>query len=69
MKEQLESIVIHAEALHGGDVLLTFEDGSCAFYSTPLLRSMLASTDRFVDKEFAALLQTSSSPKGQVRPN
>lgn len=54
MKKDLvpEPIVIHAEALHGGDVLLTFADASCAVYTTPLLRSMLALTDRFVDQNF-----------------
>jgi hypothetical protein len=51
MKEQLEPIVIHAEALHGGDVLLTFADSSCAVFSARLLRSMLHLTERFLDKD------------------
>jgi hypothetical protein len=33
MKQERETLVVHAEALHDGDVLLTFADASCAIYS------------------------------------
>lgn len=56
-EQNQEPIVVHAEALHNGDVLLTFADASCAVYSTPLLRSMLSLTDRFVDHQFKNLQQ------------
>lgn len=52
-EQDQEPIVVHAEALHGGDVLITFADAHCAVYTTPLLRSILSLTDRFVDYEFA----------------
>lgn len=56
-EQDQEPIVVHAEALHNGDVLLTFADASCAIYPTPLLRSMLSLTDRFVDHEFKKMQQ------------
>lgn len=57
MEQDQEPIVVHAEALYGGDVLLTFGDASCAIFSAPLLRSMLSLTDRFVDHEFKKMQQ------------
>jgi hypothetical protein len=56
-EQNKQPIVVHAEALHNGDVLLTFADANCAVYSTPLLRSMLPLTDRFVDQEFMQMQQ------------
>lgn len=64
MKQQQEPIVVHAEALYGGDVLLTFEDFSCAVYSLPLLRSMLPLTEGFVDEELAAIRRANPTCSG-----
>jgi hypothetical protein len=62
-EQDQQPIVVHAEALHNGDVLLTFADANCAVYSTSLLRSMLPLTDRFVDQELMQMQQ-----EGEVFP-
>jgi hypothetical protein len=63
-----EAIAVHAEALHNGDVLVTFADATCAVYSAALLRSMLPMADCFVDREFEqvqrAVLPLQSIPSG-----
>jgi hypothetical protein len=58
-----EPIVVHAEALYGGDVLITFADAHCAVYTTPLLRSILSLTDRFIDHEFKKKQQEREGPR------
>jgi hypothetical protein len=62
MKELSERIVIHAEVLHNGDVLLTFSDASCAIFSSASLCSMLHLSDRFVDKELKQVQAPSKPP-------
>ncbi|MDQ2839472.1 MAG: hypothetical protein M3Y72_00200 [Acidobacteriota bacterium] len=56
MTASIEPIVIHAETLHGGDVLLTFSDARCVVYSTALLRSIIPQAEEFFDEELEAIL-------------
>jgi hypothetical protein len=66
MKQLSDPIVIDAEALYGGDVLVTFSDSNCAVYSSSLLRSMLPFAESFVDEEMSItaspLLSNGSQP-------
>ncbi len=54
MKAETYPIVVSAEKLYGGDVLLTFSDGRCVVYSGTLLRSMAFLTEDFNDQDFEA---------------
>jgi hypothetical protein len=61
MTASIEPIVIHAETLHGGDVLLTFSDARCVVYSTALLRSIILQAEEFFDEELEARLTADAS--------
>jgi flavorubredoxin len=67
MATSIEPIVIHAETLHGGDVLLTFSDATCVIYSTALLRSIIPQAEQFFDEELGARL--TSNVFGNTDPN
>jgi hypothetical protein len=56
MKASIEPTAIHAETLHGGDVLLTFSDARCVVYSSALLRSIIPQAQEFFDHDLEAIL-------------
>ncbi len=67
MTVSIAPIVIHAETLHGGDVLLTFSDARCIIYSTTLLRSIIPQAEEFLDEELEAIL--TADAVGNSDPN